>query len=123
MSCGGGDTTPSINEDKSVNDSLNAGDDQYFDLKSGELISYGESYRRLETQPGVAGVDYDASRIMVTYLQDAPSLKGSSQQLGTSAATSQGNTRLKRNSQFVAWTDLISSKIWTGNHESVVYRR
>ncbi|MCB1186427.1 S8 family serine peptidase [bacterium] len=82
----------------------------YFDLKGGERISYADAYQRLESKPGTAGTDYDASRIMVAYDPQAPALKGGSQLpgAGSSSAASQGNAINKQNTQFIAWTDKIA---------------
>jgi hypothetical protein len=82
----------------------------FFELKSGERISVADSYLRLEQAPGVAGVDYDPQRIMLSYIDNAPALRGSSAGLSGSQAASSGSMRLKRNAQYIAWTDLIAGK-------------
>ena len=85
-------------------------DTDYFELKSGERISVADSYRRLEQSPGVPGVDYDPARIMLSYLDNAPALKGSSAVPGAGGAAAHGSSLVKQNAQYLAWTDRVAGK-------------
>lgn len=86
----------------------------FFELKTGERISVADSYRRLEQAPGVPGIDYDPQSIMLSYADNAPALKGSSANLAGSQAANSGSMRLKRNAQYIAWTDLVATKYGLG---------
>ncbi|MEZ5336801.1 MAG: S8 family serine peptidase [bacterium] len=86
---------------------------EFFELKGGLQISMAEAYERLEQQPGSPGLDYDPQRIMLAYDSQAPAFRGASQLPAAGAASparSQGSARLKRNAQFMDWTDDIAAR-------------